>query len=335
MDKKLIQQRDIVMLGIQPWDVEIGCNFKNMAQEIATQYRVLYVNRPLDRVTSYTQRSDIRTINRKKSIQQGIGVLTEIEKDLWVFNPQTILESINWMPPGRVYRYCNKLNNKRLANEIRKACEKLRFQNPLLIIDNDFYNGLYLKEFLGIDCVMYYLRDYLLSQPYFNKHGVRAEPAILKGVDVVTTNSLYLANYAKAYNANTFYIGQGCEVEEFETNPGTVPDDMKNIQGPKIGYCGALLSLRLNIDLLLSIATQRKDWNLVLVGPQDEDFKKSKLHDLPNVFFLGPKEPSQLPAYVHNFDVCINPQVVNQMTIGNYPRKVDEYLAAGKPVVAT
>jgi teichuronic acid biosynthesis glycosyltransferase TuaH len=42
-----------------------------------------------------------------------------------------------------------------------------------------------------------------------------------------------------------------------------------------------------------------------------------------------------LPQYIHTFDVCINPQLLNQMTIGNYPRKVDEYLAAGKPVVAT
>jgi len=42
-----------------------------------------------------------------------------------------------------------------------------------------------------------------------------------------------------------------------------------------------------------------------------------------------------LPAYIHAFDVCVNPQLLNQMTIGNYPRKVDEYLAAGKPVVAT
>ena len=34
-------------------------------------------------------------------------------------------------------------------------------------------------------------------------------------------------------------------------------------------------------------------------------------------------------------DVCINPQLINDATIGNYPRKVDEYLAMGKPVVAT
>jgi teichuronic acid biosynthesis glycosyltransferase TuaH len=50
---------------------------------------------------------------------------------------------------------------------------------------------------------------------------------------------------------------------------------------------------------------------------------------------LGSKPEKDLPGYIHSFDVCINPQLLNQMTIGNYPRKVDEYLAAGKPVVAT
>jgi glycosyltransferase involved in cell wall biosynthesis len=53
------------------------------------------------------------------------------------------------------------------------------------------------------------------------------------------------------------------------------------------------------------------------------------------VHFLGSKPPASLPAYINAFDVCINPQIVNAVTIGNYPRKIDEYLAAGKPTVAT
>lgn len=335
MEKELTKYREIIMLGIQPWDIEIGSNFKNMALEISRQYRVLYVNRPLDRITALTHRSDTKTINRKKSIKDGIGVMSQLNEKLWIFNPQTILESINWLPPGKIYTYFNRKNNKRLATQIQVACESLGFKDPLLIIDNDFYNGLYLGELLQSTCVMYYLRDYLLYQPYFNKHGVRAEPAILKKVDVVTTNSLYLAEYAEAYNPNTFYIGQGCEVEEFEKKPAKFPADMQDIPKPVIGYCGALLSIRLDIDLLENIARQHPAWSIVLVGPEDEDFKKSALHQLKNVYFLGHKMPATLPAYVHNFDVCLNPQVVNQMTIGNYPRKIDEYLAAGKPVVAT
>jgi glycosyltransferase involved in cell wall biosynthesis len=53
------------------------------------------------------------------------------------------------------------------------------------------------------------------------------------------------------------------------------------------------------------------------------------------VHFLGAKKMEDLPLYVKAFDVCINPQLVNEVTIGNYPRKIDEYLAMGKPTVAT
>jgi glycosyltransferase involved in cell wall biosynthesis len=73
----------------------------------------------------------------------------------------------------------------------------------------------------------------------------------------------------------------------------------------------------------------------VLVGPEDEAFKSSRLHNLKNIYFPGTKPPTALPSYIHAFDVCLNPQLVNQVTIGNYPRKIDEYLAMGKPVVAT
>ena len=51
--------------------------------------------------------------------------------------------------------------------------------------------------------------------------------------------------------------------------------------------------------------------------------------------FLGAKEGRKLPEYIKGFDVCINPQLLNETTKGNYPRKIDEYLAMGKPVVAT
>ena len=64
-------------------------------------------------------------------------------------------------------------------------------------------------------------------------------------------------------------------------------------------------------------------------------FQQSRLHQLKNVHFLGAKKVTELPSYLAHLDVCINPQLVNELTVGNYPRKIDEYLAMGKPVVAT
>jgi teichuronic acid biosynthesis glycosyltransferase TuaH len=335
MENAVTHNQDIIMFGLQPWDTPIGSNFKNMAVEMAKHNRILYVNRPLDRITAWKnpKASIIRT--RKESIQKGIGVLEQVKNNLWVQNPATMLESINWMPPGFFYNYLNKRNNKKLADQIKWASGQLNFKSPTLIIDNDFFNALYLKEYLKVDCMVYYIRDYLLSQPYFLKHGIASEPAIMAKADIVAANSIYLTSYAKKYNQNAFYIGQGCDVDDFLNAPANFPQDISAIKKPVIGYCGALISSRLDIDLLISIAEQKTGWNIVLIGPEDIDFKKSKLHTLKNVYFLGGKPATELPAYIHYFDICINPQLVNQMTIGNYPRKVDEYLAAGKPVVAT
>ena len=335
MENPLVSNRDIIMFGLQPWDIEIGSNFKDMAVEIARHNRVLYVNRPLDRISYLRYRNDTKIKARILSLKKKEGVLQPAGEKLWILNPPILIESINWMPAGALYNYFNKRNNRKLAGQIRQAKDELHFKSPILIIDNDFFNALYLKDFLEVDVMLYYIRDYLLSQSYFKQHGAKAEPAIMQKADVVIANSLYLCNYAKQYNANSFYIGQGCDVESFIKNNNPVPRDVENIKTPLIGYCGNLTASRLDITLLEEIATQRPQWNIVLVGPQDNAFKNSVLNKMSNVFFIGSKPATELPAYVHHFDVCINPQLINQMTIGNYPRKIDEYLAAGKPVVAT
>jgi glycosyltransferase involved in cell wall biosynthesis len=130
-------------------------------------------------------------------------------------------------------------------------------------------------------------------------------------------------------------IGQGCNLEDFIVTDIPEPPDMSAIPKPVIGYCGAITSMRLDEELLIHIAGSLPEMSLVLVGPSDEKFQKSRLHDMKNVYFLGGKKPEQTAAYIRHFTVCINPQLVNLLTIGNYPRKIDEYLASGKPVVAT
>ena len=323
------------MFGLQSWDIEIGSNFKNIARIISSHNRVLYVNRPLDSIRRVRHFKNKEVLQRLESIKGNSDAIKEVEKNIWVLNPRVILLSINNLPSGKVYNFLNKNNNRKLAEEILHFSEQLNFKDPLLIIDNDFFNGLYLKEYLKPALFIYYLRDFLLSQKYFKRHGKRAEPLIIKKADAVCTNSLYLKNYAEKYNSESFYVGQGCEVDDFTKQGQPLPNDMISISCPVLGYCGMLTSKRLNIGLVEYIAINNPNWNLVLVGPSDKEFSESKLPELKNVFLLGSKHPWELPAYVRHFDVCINPQLINQMTIGNYPRKIDEYLAAGKPVVAT
>ena len=147
---------------------------------------------------------------------------------------------------------------------------------------------------------------------------------------------MYLENYCKKYNPNSHYIGQGCDLTLFQDSADlTVAAELEGIAGPRIGFVGALNSDRLDIVMLLQIAKARPQWNIVLVGPADDRFASSELNDLKNVFFIGSVAENRLPAFIKGFDVCLNPQLLNEITIGNYPRKIDEYLALGKPVVAT
>lgn len=328
--------RDIIVVGQQPWDTLLGSNCKDIALEFSRTHRVLYVNAPLDRNTVLKSRHSPPVQQRLRVVRGEEQGLKAVADNLWVLTPDCILESINWLPASGVHSLLNKLNNQRFAKAIRKGIAALDFQDFILFNDNDIFRSLHLKELLNPDLSVYYSRDFILAGGYWRKHGLRLEPAIIAKSDLCVANSSYLADYCRRYNPQAVDVGQGCDAALFLPRPAAErPADLQSLSQPIIGYVGALVSSRLDIELLRYLAEQRPQWSIVLVGPEDDDFKASALHQLPNVHFLGQKPTSQLPDYVQHFDVCLNPQLVNQLTIGNYPRKVDEYLALGKAVVAT
>ncbi|NQY68014.1 MAG: glycosyltransferase [Flavobacteriales bacterium] len=229
------------------------------------------------------------------------------------------------------------MNSSRYANSINCAIEKLGYRNLLLFTDSDMYRSRHLNEFINPSLFIYYTRDNLMTVSYWSKHGTSLEPEIMESADLVVANSMHLVNLALNNNSNSFYVGQGCESEDYlvENIVSERPIEFSKIKGSVIGYVGLLTSRRLDIDLLIEIATKRPDCTVMLVGPEETCFKESDLHSLSNVVFVGKKSPESLPSYVSHFDVCINPQIVNDLTKGNYPRKIDEYLASGNPIVAT
>jgi teichuronic acid biosynthesis glycosyltransferase TuaH len=230
----------------------------------------------------------------------------------------------------------NRINNRRFAADIKKAVKTVGFRDYILFNDNDIFRSFYLKDYLKPWLYIYYSRDNLLGVDYWKKHGTSIEPRHIAKADIAMANSVYLTDYLRKYNRNACYIGQGCNISLFDadrTHP--LPEDLKNIPRPLIGFVGAINIIRIDAEVIRCIAEQRPAWNLVLIGPEDEVFRASDLHRLPNVHFLGKKPIETLPAYMAAFDACINPQLINPVTIGNYPLKVDEYLAMGKPVIAS
>ncbi len=326
---------NFVFLSLQRINTDRESTSTSMAKELSRNHRVLYVNPAIDRKTSFSKTVDSFTKAHIADIKSGKTSLTKASDNLWVLNPSCILESINWIPWTKVFSLFNLLNNKRLSKEIKRAAAELGFAEFILINDKDIFRSFYLKELLSPKLYIYLDRDYTIGFGYWKRHGVSLEPKLMQKSDAVICNSLDFTRSAAVHNPHSYYIGNGVDIDLFNNDTDwAVPEKFKNIPRPIVGYVGAILSSRLDIDLITVTARSRPDWSFVMIGGEDEDFAQSSLHSLPNVYFLGKIHKEDIPPYMKHFDVCTNPQILNEITIGNFPLKIIEYLALGRPVVA-
>jgi glycosyltransferase involved in cell wall biosynthesis len=116
------------------------------------------------------------------------------------------------------------------------------------------------------------------------------------------------------------------------------PGDMEEILSlgrPIVGYYGALAEW-FDYDLLAGVARRCPGLSFVLIGPDhDGSLHSSSLLAQANVYWLGPRPYTELPGYVRYFDVTTIPFQLNRITHATSPLKLFEYMAAGRPVVAT
>lgn len=332
----MITGMDFIFTGLQPWDIAIGSNAKDIALEISKHNRVLYVNTPLDKKTYRSKENTAETIQRKKNVIKEIPILRQINSNLWVLDYPFTIWPINFLPDGKIFDWINKINNTRMYSFVKKILNELCFDKYVLFIDNDIYRSFYAKDILTPLISIYYRRDNLLPVSFWKKHATRLEPLLIQKSDLIVCNSIELTKIPLLFNQHVHDVGQGVDLSAYRNDASNgSPEDIKGIKRPLVGYIGDITSLRLDVNLVYLLAFKNSNLSFVLVGKADAVFSNHKLNQLPNIHFLGLKPKQQVPYYIQSFDICLNPQLVNEVTIGNYPRKIDEFLAFGKPVIAT
>jgi glycosyltransferase involved in cell wall biosynthesis len=331
-----MQGKDFIITGLQPWDIPIGSNAIDIAKQIAKDNRVLYVNSALDQMTIYRNKPTPEIKQRLEVLKKQKPPLRKISDSLWVLDFPFSVWSVNELPDGALFDFFNKLNNRKIFSYVNKIAGELLFKNPVHFIDNDIYRSFYAREILQPSVSVYYRRDNLQPYGYWKKHVGRLEPLLISKSDVVVCNSPQYAEYSGLYNTQSYNIGQGVDLSAYDTTLSfKTPTEIEAIPSPRIGYIGDINSLRLDPDLLYELAKSKPAYSFVMIGGEDKVFASHALHTLKNVFFLGSIAKNTVPEFMSALDVCLNPQLLNEITNGNYPRKVDEYLALGKPVIAT
>jgi len=327
---------NFIVFSLSRWNVEFGCNIKDICWELSKHHKVLFIDVPLKRKDRWFNKTNPAVVEVRSRLRDS-DYLAKVANNLWHYIDDSVLESVNSIKSDYIFDFVNRINGRRFSKVIKKAAKQVGFSDFILLNDNDIYNGFYLNEYINPKLIIYYLRDRLPAMNYWKRHTSRLESVLIRKAGLILTNSQYLNDYATDFNRNSIYVGQGCDVSHFLNSPpqSEVDQAVAKIPKPIVGYIGALNSERLDIELIIKLAERMTNFSFVFVGQEDSAFSSSRLHELKNVFFLGKKEFKDLPRYLYGFDIAFNPQLINEITIGNYPRKVDEYLAAGKPVVGT
>jgi len=163
------------------------------------------------------------------------------------------------------------------------------------------------------------------------KDVLRFEEEIISNADIVFVVSQELLRRAKEYNKNSYYLTDGTDYEAFQAAGDRVPDDIRQIAGPILGYLGNVAE-RVDLGLVEFIARRLPHVSIVFVGNILMDI--SSLKHLKNIYFLGGKAYGDLGGYTRQFDVCIVPYEPESCAY-TFPTKIYDYLATGKPIVST
>jgi glycosyltransferase involved in cell wall biosynthesis len=116
--------------------------------------------------------------------------------------------------------------------------------------------------------------------------------------------------------------------------PGDAPAWLGELPGPRLLYIGTLDS-RLDVGAVRAVARAWPEGTVVLVGPLTEPDHLAPVLAEPNVFIHEPVPRRQVAALAHAADACLVPHNRTPLTEAMSPLKLYEYLASGRPVVAT
>lgn len=188
-------------------------------------------------------------------------------------------------------------------------------------------SDLWAEQLSGKFSFLSYLKQKIIYQ---------SEQTIVEKASYITCTSCFLAaeiiSRTPAYRDKIFTYENGVEYQLFQEQKNREPVIEK--EGLMIGYIGGIKP-KLDFELIQQIAQRRRDWTILLVGPDGTNNSPGfmKLLKEPNIRWMGSVPRNQVPAYMHMLDIGIMPYKDTPYNKAIFPLKLFEFLAAGKPVI--
>ncbi len=314
---------DILCISTQDFDDLWTRKQRFMKRFAQAGCRVLYVETQVHWVTYLREFK-----NRYKRIFRFLKGPKEVEKNLWVITPPPLL------PFFQMSETICRINSAIMALFIRRALRKLALSDPIVYSYAPFSG--FTVEKLGLSRRLYECVDeFCVNKGLVRKEVVsRLESNTIRSSDAVIVTAPFLYERKSRLGRKTFLIPNAVDVEHYRgVNRGEVKvaDEVEMLPRPVIGFLGAL-AYWIDLDLIEYLARNLPDFSIVFIGPVSVNV--SRLIRYRNVYFLGRRPYSELPALMAGVDVCINPYILDDTAAGCSPLKLYEYIASGKPIVS-
>lgn len=249
----------------------------------------------------------------------------------------TVYATPPMLPFFNKYRFINKINQKRIAKFVRKKMKLHGFEDPILWCYSP--TSADAAPYIPHSALVYDCVDrHSAYKGFINADTVNGlERDLASNADMVFSTAVGLHETLVKYNKKATLLPNGVNFEHFYSayeKELPVPEDLKNIKHPIIGFVGMLQEC-IDYGRIEETAKKRPDWSIVLVGKALPGVNLDYLKKYENIHFLGMKKYDELPAYLRCFDVCLNVFRDGELSRDVSPLKFYEYLATGKPIVST
>jgi len=313
--------RWLVWLG-DDWGYQMS-SAQQLARALAGQYRTLWVNSVGMRRPRLTRRDLVRMVmklRRARSVAHDRDMdVTVANVPLIPFHRHPLVAAVN----ARVARARVAGWRRRLGVEHLDVVCALPSAMPLV-------------RALEPRRLVYYCMDDFATLPGVDWPMVEAlEHELLAAADAVIAASEWIANLPRFQARGAKVLPHGVDYDHF-SRAQAQPDAeivrlVAHLPRPVIGFAG-YLDQRIDLSLLTAIADAGR-WGLLLLGEAASDLRD--LRHRQNVILAGFKPYGELPRYLAACDVLVAPYVRSESTAALQPLKIPEYLATGKPIVAT
>lgn len=323
-----LRNEQIVIIGFPAWEGEYLKSTVQLATELARHNEVLYVEYPFtwkDALMGRLGKSKApwrRILGREDRLRK-LQLSNGAEINVLTLPPMV---PVNFISSDLLYDTLMLTNAQKAYGTIKSAMNALQIARPVVINAFNPFLGAFLARQFGEKALLYYCYDEIGAAHWAGKHGPRLEARLLRQVDAVVSSSQPLFAAKKQLASRSFLVKNGVDFDLFSQKTTSKPAD-------RIGYLGSL-DERVDYDLLESVIRKLAHRQFCFVGRVTSP-EAERLRGLPNVEIVGSQPPASLPAWVQRFGVCMIPFLKNELTAGIYPLKINEYFAAGKPVVAT